>query len=131
MIDRRVLIASIAAMPIIAAAVRVAAGESAPFDAKAFQGAQSEGKMILVEITAPWCPVCKAQAPILQSLRERPEFKDYAVFDVDFDTQKSVVRSFHATSQSTLIVFKGKTEVGRSVGDTDTNSIAALLKKAA
>jgi thioredoxin 1 len=32
--------------------------------------------------------------------------------------------------QSTLIVFKGEKEVGRSVGDTNANSIAALLGKA-
>jgi len=32
--------------------------------------------------------------------------------------------------QSTLIVFKGPTEVGRSVGDTHLDTIAALLAKA-
>ena len=49
---------------------------------------------------------------------------------MDFDSQKDVVRQFKATTQSTLIVFKGATETGRSVGDTDAKSIAALLDKA-
>jgi hypothetical protein len=40
------------------------------------------------------------------------------------------VRWFKATSQSTLIVFKDSKETGRSVGDTDPASIAALLDKA-
>jgi thioredoxin 1 len=31
--------------------------------------------------------------------------------------------------QSTLIAFKGEHETGRSVGDTDPSSIAALLNK--
>ena len=31
--------------------------------------------------------------------------------------------------QSTLIVFKGGKEVGRSTGDTSKDSIAALLQK--
>jgi hypothetical protein len=31
--------------------------------------------------------------------------------------------------QSTLIAFKGASETGRSVGDTDRSSIAALLSK--
>jgi thioredoxin 1 len=31
--------------------------------------------------------------------------------------------------QSTLIAFKGQGETGRSVGDTDRSSIAALLNK--
>jgi hypothetical protein len=33
-------------------------------------------------------------------------------------------------AESTLIVYKGKTEVGRSTGDTDMMSIEALLDKA-
>lgn len=32
-------------------------------------------------------------------------------------------------TQSTLIVFKGKQETGRSTGDTNADSIAALLGK--
>jgi hypothetical protein len=35
-----------------------------------------------------------------------------------------------ATSQSTLIAFKGETEKARSVGDTNPASIAALVKSA-
>jgi hypothetical protein len=42
---------------------------------------------------------------------------------------KPVVREFGAQMQSTLIVFKGATEQGRSVGDTKPASIAALLDK--
>jgi thioredoxin 1 len=35
-----------------------------------------------------------------------------------------------ATSQSTLIVYKGETEKGRTVGDTNAASIEALLDQA-
>ncbi len=31
----------------------------------AFDAAQKEGKSILIDVSAPWCPTCKAQAPIL------------------------------------------------------------------
>jgi len=44
--------------------------------------------------------------------------------------QKDVVKNFKVTMQSTLIVFKGGKEVGRSTGDTKKDSIADLLKKA-
>ena len=40
------------------------------------------------------------------------------------------MRSFGAQSRSTLIVFKGKKEVGRLVGDTKETSIKALMAKA-
>lgn len=101
----------------------------APFDAAAFKAAQEAGKPILVEISAPWCPVCKAQKPILSNLGARPEFAKFTVFEVDFDSQKEALRLLKAQSQSTLIVFKGRQEAGRSVGDTNAASIEALLKK--
>ena len=40
------------------------------------------------------------------------------------------VRRFKATVQSTLITFKGKQEIARSVGDTNPDSITDLLRLA-
>jgi thiol-disulfide isomerase/thioredoxin len=106
------------------------AAESAKFTEAGFAAAQAAGAPILVDISAPWCPTCKAQQPILDRLENAPKFEALKVFRVDFDSQKDIVRQFKATTQSTLIVFKGAAETGRSVGDTDPNSIAALLDKA-
>jgi thioredoxin 1 len=100
-----------------------------PFTTAAFQGAQKAGKPILVEVHASWCPTCKAQMPIIGKLTAEPAFKDMVVLRVDFDDQKNIVREFGAQTQSTLIVYKGDKEVGRSVGDTNADSIAELLEK--
>jgi thiol-disulfide isomerase/thioredoxin len=105
------------------------AAETLNYSAKAFAAAQAAGKPILVEIQAPWCPTCKAQRPILGSLEKQDKFRNLTVFHVDFDSQKEAVKAFGARMQSTLITFKGSTETGRSVGDTDPASIAALLDK--
>ena len=97
-----------------------ALAETVPtFDAKAFADAQKAGRPILVAIHASWCPTCKAQAPILSELRADPKFKDLAYFVIDFDSQKDLVNRFAARMQSTLIIFKGDKEEGRSVGDTN------------
>ena len=105
------------------------AGTAVPYSAEAFKAAQASGSPILIEIHADWCPTCKAQSPILEKLTADPKFRDLKVFRVDFDDMKPVVRQFGAQSQSTLIVFKGSSEKGRSVGDTRQASIAALLDK--
>src|SRR5262249_51220852 len=112
----------------LAAATAVVA--PAYFDPASFDAAQKAGKPILVAIHASWCPTCKAQEPILSEFMAEPKFKDLIYFIVDFDTQKDAVRFFGAQMQSTLIAFKGTTETGRSVGDTERSSIAALLNKA-
>ena len=115
--------------PFMGAVAPVAAMDRAPFDAKAFEDAQAAGKPILVEVTAPWCPTCKAQAPILSRLSSTPKFKDLVRFNIDFDTQKDLLRKFNVRTQSTMIAFKGKQEVGRSTGDTNPDSIERLLEK--
>jgi thiol-disulfide isomerase/thioredoxin len=103
------------------------AAESVPFDQIRFAAALKEGRPILVDIRADWCPTCAAQKPILERLSAKPEFKNLIVFTVDFDAPKDVVRGFHAQMQSTLIAFKGATETARSVGDTEEPSIEKLL----
>lgn len=119
------LAASLASWMAISAA---SAAERKAFDTASFEEAQQRGQRILVDISATWCPTCKAQKPIIDSLAEQPVNKDLVIFAVDFDSQQSVVREFRAQSQSTLIAFQGKTETGRSVGDTDPDSIAALVR---
>jgi thioredoxin 1 len=96
----------------------------------AFEAAQAVGKPIIIEVSATWCPVCKAQAPILASLKSRPEYRDIAFFEIDFDTQKDALKSLKVSKQSTLIAFKGKTEVTRTTGDTSASGIEKLFKSA-
>mgnify|MGYP001609747386 CR=1 FL=1 len=106
------------------------AAETVPYSQPGFDAAQTAGRSILVEIHAPWCPTCKAQAPILSSIEKGAGYEKLVVFHVDFDSQKDAVQRFGARMQSTLITFKGGKETGRSVGDTNPDSIAALLAKA-
>ena len=129
MFNRRHIVAAALIAPLPFTISAMAAGKRT-FDQKAFEAAQAAGKPILVEVSAPWCSICRAQAPILERLRSDARFKNMVSFDVDFDSRKDVLRQFKASSQSTLIVFKGKQEVGRSTGDTRAASIDALLSKA-
>jgi thioredoxin-like negative regulator of GroEL len=106
------------------------AGNIKPFSQAEFAAAQKAGKSILIDISASWCPTCKAQAPIIHSLIGSAKFKNMVTFQVDFDGQVDVVQAFGAQQQSTLIAFKGETETARSVGDTAAASIEALLASA-
>lgn len=128
MLSRRTLMIAVAFTSAAALSPALAATPQ-PFNAQVFADAQKAGRPILVAIHASWCPTCKAQTPILGQLTDDPKFKNLAYFVVDFDSQKDLVQRFGARMQSTLIAFKGNTEAGRSVGDTNQNSIAALLSK--
>ena len=120
----------IAALTVLSLTIPFSAAQAAQrqtFDQASFAAAQAKGDRILVDISATWCPTCKAQKPIISSLADNPVNSDLVIFDVDFDSQKRVVRAFGAQMQSTLIAFRGKTETARSVGDTDPASLARLV----
>nr|WP_316656106.1 thioredoxin family protein [uncultured Gellertiella sp.] len=103
------------------------AAEFKPFITADFEAAQKAGKPVIVDVAASWCPTCKAQKPVIDALGKDPSTKDMTIFRMDFDTQKSELASLGGQMQSTLIAFRGTTETGRSVGDTDPQSIAALF----
>jgi thioredoxin 1 len=106
------------------------ASQQRAFTDEAFAAAQDAGKPILIEIHADWCPTCKAQLPILDRLSAQAPYAELVRLRVDFDSQKSVVKRFRATSQSTLVLYKGRVELARSVGETDENRIRTMLNRA-
>lgn len=124
---RRRLIAVTLAAGALAATAGCAAAKPPPFNRAAFEAAQAAGRPILLDIYAPWCPTCRAQAPIIERLAAEPANAQLIVFRVDFDRDKATVRALGANRQSTLIAYRGKTETGRSVGDTDPASLARLV----
>jgi thioredoxin 1 len=128
---RRTLLAvGIALAAASAAHGQAAGGPKAKFTQAAFEAAQASGKPILVDVSAPWCPTCRTQAPIINSLLAKPEFKNVAVFQIDFDSQKDALKALNVRSQSTLITFKGKTEMSRTTGETKADAIERQLKAA-
>jgi thiol-disulfide isomerase/thioredoxin len=96
---------------------------------QAFADAQKSGAPILVFVEASWCPTCAKIRPILADLYKSPSTDALRVFDVDFDTQKDVVKEFGVRVQSTLIAFHGTTEEARTTGVTDPAAIKDLVAK--
>jgi len=89
-----------------------------------------EGKSVVVHVHAPWCTNCKAQDPILNAEIKSPVYKEVTFLQVDFDTQKSVLKTLNVSIQSTILVFKQGKEVGRVTGNTKEKDIEELTKKA-
>jgi thioredoxin 1 len=127
MLTRRSLVA-IAATLVTSVAFAQSGSAGARFTQAAFDAAQAAGKPVVIEVTAPWCPTCKAQAPIISALANKPDYRGVTVLKVDFDSQKDVLSKLKVSTQSTLIAFKGKTETARTTGDTSAAGIEKLFK---
>jgi thioredoxin 1 len=101
-----------------------------PFNQAQFDAARAAGKPVAVVFHADWCPTCRAQAPVLKELTQTPELKPITLYVADFDAEKTLKKSLGVTKQSTIVVFKNGQESARSTGDTQPDSLAALLHHA-
>ncbi|HJV25962.1 MAG TPA: thioredoxin family protein [Aromatoleum sp.] len=111
------------------AASLAAAGEIKPYSPTEFDKLTQAGKPVVVDVTATWCPTCKAQKPIIDSLMQQPAYRDVTLLTVDFDSNSAALKRFKVRMQSTLVAFKGEAEVGRSTGDTTAAGLENLIKK--
>ena len=97
---------------------------------QAFTAAQASGDPVVVDVYAPWCPTCRAQAPILDELRQDDRLADATFIKVNFDDEKAFLRTHRVPRQSTILVFKGRTEVARSIAETNRTRLRAVVLNA-
>ena len=117
----------IAALAVLAAPLQ--AQPVQPFSLGALKAAQAAGKPILIDVFAPWCPTCRAQAPTIDRLTTDPAYKGLTIFRLDYDNQTAEKKLLGIARQSTLIVYKGNKEVGRIVGITDPSELRSFAAK--
>lgn len=120
---------TLAGLMLAATAAVAMAGEIKPYTPQAFDQLSHAGKPVIVDVGATWCPTCKAQRPIVENLMKQEAYRDVTVLTVDFDTNRAALKKFKVNMQSTLVAFKGASEVGRTVGDTTPSGIENLIRK--
>src|SRR5271168_2470005 len=79
------------------------AGEIKPYNEAGFIQAKMAGKTVLLDFHANWCPVCKQQGPILESLAQEDKYRDIVFFKVDYDNETALKDQLKVKNQSTLI----------------------------
>ena len=117
------LLIGLAAHPVLAAWI--------DYSPDGFAAAQAEGETILVDVTATWCPTCRAQKPVLDELAADPAMEGVVFVRLDFDQHKDFLREHRVARQSTIIVFDGADEVNRSVAETNRERLRDFVLLAA
>lgn len=100
-----------------------------PYSAAALAEAQKADKPVALHFRADWCPTCRAQDKVLESLKAEPGL-DLTVLAVNYDTEKDLKKQFNIRSQSTLVMLHGHQERGRVLNETTPAGIRAALKTA-
>ena len=124
-----ILIAAIGALVVggMQLSAQSSSGSWQTYNAADFTMAQNKGKTIVVDIYADWCPTCRAQAPILEELRAERQSGDVLFVKVNFDDEKAFLREHRVPRQSTILVFKGTTEVARSIAETNRTRLRSVV----
>jgi thioredoxin 1 len=114
---------------LLGAAALAHALEVKPYSAQALAAAQKADQPVAIQFHADWCPTCKAQDKVLQSLKAEPGL-DVTLLIANYDTEKALKQRFKVRAQSTIVALHGKQERARLVGETSADSIRNVLKAA-
>ncbi len=100
-----------------------------PYSAEALAAAQSAGKPVALHFHAPWCPTCRAQAKVFDSLKPDASLP-LPLLVADYDSERALRQKLGVRTQSTLIVWRGTAETARLAGETDADRLRAALRSA-
>ena len=102
------------------------------FNKELFDKAQSDGKVVVISSWIKYCSSCAGQMKILKEAKNDGKLNDikfdnieYFSFDV---TNKNIADLFNVQYQTTLIIFKNKEEVYRSLGETTKDLLYEAIK---
>ena len=127
-LNRRALLAGVALSCFGVFAAQAA--NKVQFDVTAFKAARDSGKPVVLQVAATWCGPCQQMKRTVSELVEKPEFKDVTIFEADYDANKEELKKLNAYRVTTLILYRDKKEVQRTVGETGAEVIEPFLRKA-
>ena len=95
------------------------------FKKELFDKAQAEGKIVIVSSWIKYCSSCASQMKVLDKAKNDFDNIEYFAFDV---TNKEIAELFDVQYQTTLLIFKDKKLVYRSIGETTEDLIYKAIK---
>lgn len=117
----------VASLFLIASSV-FAAGQ--PITAAELADIEKQGKSAVISVHADWCSTCKAQDKVLAVFMKDPAYKNVTFYQLEYDTQKDLLKTLKVRTQSTIIVYKNGKEVARATGDTKEAALSKLTQQA-
>lgn len=111
-------------------AVSVASAlEIKPYSPQLLAAAQAANMPVALHFHADWCPVCRVQEEVFDKLESDRTYA-LTLLVVDYDRERELKKQLNVRSQSTVIVYRGKTETARLAGETSPDKLKAALRSA-
>ena len=104
-----------------------AADKYTNFSLTSLEKAKNTGKTVVVNSYEPWCWSCRKQDKVLISAKD--EFKGVVFLTYQQGKHKDIAEALNISVRTTIVVFKGKKEVARIIGQTGKTEIYSAIKK--
>ncbi len=109
--------------------VSYVAGAYQNFSQAAYDAALTDGKTVILDFHADWCPTCRANAPIIEAVFSSNSNTDLVGFQVNYDTEIALKKTFNIQSQSTIIkTAKGKAAEQLGPGPVTAESFTTFIQ---
>ena len=90
---------------------------------------QARGQPVLVDCWAPWCPPCRAIAPVMDQLAAESQGQ-YRITKLNVDEIVQTASRYQIASIPTMLIFKDGTLVDRIIGAHPKQAIVERLQVA-
>ena len=105
------------------------AGAYQTFSQGAYEKALADGKTVILDFHADWCPTCVANKKIIEAEFEANLDTNLVGFQVNYDTEREMKRAFNVTIQGMIIKTTALGEIGRlGPNPTTTKEFVAFMK---
>ena len=97
------------------------------FSIETLEKAKTTGKTIVINSYEIWCGTCSKQTKILDQAEK--EFNEIIFLSYEQSKNKDIAKKLGIKHRTTIVVYKGKNEVFRIIGQTDKETIYSAIKK--
>lgn len=108
---------------------RVPGWELTTVDGKQVKASDFDGKVVLVDFWATWCPPCRKGVPDLIALQKAHGGKGLAVVGISLDNSDSPVKKFIEAQKINYTVVMGNEEVATQFGGIQAIPTAFLIDR--
>ena len=97
------------------------------FTIETFEEAKKNGETVVVTAWNKYCGTCKRQKVVLDQAEK--DFKNVLFLYYNHPKMKDVAKYLKIDHRSTILVYKGYTEVSRTIGQLEKSVIYSNIKK--
>jgi len=88
----------------------------------------NDGKLVVVDFTATWCPPCRHIGPIFEALSEKDENSEVVFIKIDVDENSETSEACEISAMPTFQFYKGGKKIHEFKG-ADEKALAAKIKE--